>query len=46
MRSYNARFGKLPKSDQDAHRPVDELAASTTVFAWKEERTLTNNLTV
>jgi hypothetical protein len=46
LASYNARFGKLPKSDQDAHRPVDELAALTTVFAWKEERTLTNNLTV
>ena len=46
LASYNARFGKIPKSDQDAHRPVEELAALTDVFAWKEERTLTNNLTV
>ncbi|MGY3341367.1 hypothetical protein ACVWZ4_007329 [Bradyrhizobium sp. USDA 4472] len=46
MASYNARFGKTAKSDQDAHRPGEDLAPLSDVFAWKEERTLTNNLTI
>lgn len=46
LASYNARFGKVAKSDQDAHRPGEDLAPLSDVFAWKEERTLTNNLTV
>jgi Winged helix-turn helix len=46
MAQYNARFGKPPRSDQDAHRPHPALVPLQNVFAWKEERTLTNNLTV
>jgi hypothetical protein len=46
LANYNTRFGKLPKSDQDAHRPAEYFGPLTDVFAWKEERTLSNNLTV
>jgi hypothetical protein len=44
--AHNARFAKPPKSDCDAHRPVDEATPLLDAFAWKEERTLTSNLTV
>lgn len=43
---YNARFGKPARNDKDLHRPLgpaDDLDGS---FAWREERTVTNNLTV
>ncbi|MEI9916125.1 MAG: ISNCY family transposase [Methylovirgula sp.] len=43
---YNARFGKLPRNDKNLHRPLgpaDDLDGS---FAWREERTVTFNLTV
>ena len=43
---YNTRFGKPPRSDEDAHRPISSGSPLEDVFAWKEERTLTNNLTV
>ena len=46
LADYNTRFGKRSQSDQDAHRPAEDLAPLTDVFAWKEERTLSNNLTV
>ncbi len=46
LASYNARFGKVAKSDQDAHRPAADLMPLSDVFAWKEERTVTGNLTV
>ncbi|WP_407122640.1 ISNCY family transposase [Bradyrhizobium sp. STM 3561] len=46
LASYNARFGKVAKSDQDAHRPAADLTPLSDVFAWKEERTVTGNLTV
>ena len=36
-----------PISDEDSHRPVSmRIRGIEDVFAWKEERTLTNNLTV
>jgi hypothetical protein len=43
---YNARFEKPPRSDENAHRPVSDAHPLEDVFAWKEERTLTKNLTV
>ena len=43
---YNARFGKPPRSDEDAHRTISATSPLEDVFAWKEERTLTSNLTV
>ena len=46
LAQYNARFGKPPRSDEDAHRPISAASPLEDVFAWKEERTLTNNLTV
>ncbi|MGY4502107.1 hypothetical protein ACVWYH_006064 [Bradyrhizobium sp. GM24.11] len=46
LANYNTRFGKLPQSNQDGHRPAEDLPPLTDVFAWKEERTLSNNLTV
>jgi hypothetical protein len=41
---YNARFAKAPANNEDLHRPLragDDLA-----FAWKEERTLSQALTL
>jgi hypothetical protein len=43
LAQYNAHFGKPPRSDEDAHRPISEASPLEDVFAWKEERTLTNN---
>ena len=44
---YNARFSKAPFDDRDVHRPVvagrDDLDDA---FAWKEERTVSANLTL
>lgn len=36
LANYNTRFDKLPQSNQDAHRPAEDLAPLTDVFAWKE----------
>lgn len=44
--AHNERFAKPPVSETDAHRPVPPNVTLTDVFAWKEERTVTNNLTV
>jgi hypothetical protein len=44
--SHNARFAKEPTSDRDAHRALPEGIALDDVFAWKEERTVTLNLTL
>jgi hypothetical protein len=43
---YNARFSKAPFDDRDIHRPLaghDDLDDS---FAWKEERSVSVNLTL
>ena len=44
--SHNARFAKEPRSERDAHRAVPEDITLDDVFAWKEERTVTLNLTL
>jgi hypothetical protein len=46
LEDYNARFGRPARSGQDAHRPISERVALEDVFAWKEQRTVTHNLTV
>jgi hypothetical protein len=46
LAQYNARFEKSPRSVEDAHRPVGAANSLRDVFAWKEERTLTSNLTL
>ena len=43
---YNGKFGKPPFSASDAHRPVAAEVSLADVFAWKEERTLSGNLTL
>ncbi len=47
MEQYNARFAKAPFDDRDVHRAVvvghDDLDDA---FAWKEERTVSVNLTL
>ena len=44
--SHNARFAKEPATDRDAHRALPEGLALDDVFAWKQERTVTLNLTL
>ena len=46
LAQYNARFGKAPRSGEDAHRPASDAHPLRDVFAWKEERTLSKNLTL
>lgn len=46
LTQYNARFEKSPRSEANAHRPVGDANPLLDVFAWKEERTLTSNLTL
>jgi hypothetical protein len=46
VESYNARFARPPRNPKDLHRAVrldDDLRE---VLAWREERTVTHNLTV
>jgi hypothetical protein len=45
MADYNRRFAKEPRSDKDLHRPLAEHDQLDEAFAWKEERTVSNNLT-
>src|SRR6185437_12117974 len=46
MEDYNRRFAKEPRSDQDLHRPLSEHDQLDEAFAWKEERTVSNSLTL
>jgi hypothetical protein len=46
MADYNARFGKEPAQAADGHRPLACDCVLDEVFAWKEERTVTKNLTL
>jgi hypothetical protein len=43
---YNARFGKLPANKKDLHRPLRAGDDLEDAFAWKEERTLSQALTL
>src|SRR5271154_2767249 len=46
LADYNARFGKEPRNAKDLHRLLladDDLAD---IFAWREERTVSNSLTL
>src|SRR6195256_1907384 len=42
---YNARFGKEPAQAGDGHRQLTDCVLDD-VFAWKEDRTVTKNLTL
>ncbi len=46
MEDYNRRFAKAPFSDKDLHRPLCKDYDLDEVFAWKEERTVSNSLTL
>jgi hypothetical protein len=45
---YNARFGRTPASDHDAHRKLlkAERARLDDVFSWQESRAVTHQLTI
>jgi len=44
--SYNARFGRAPMSDHDAHRPVRKDENLEQVLCWQEDRKISKELTV
>jgi len=46
LEAHNARFAKAPFSDRNAHRPLNEQDNLDEVFAWREERTVTQSLTL
>ena len=43
---YNARFAKAPANHKDLHRPLRAGDDLDDAFAWKEERTLSQALTL
>src|SRR6201992_72638 len=43
---YNARFAKAPANTKDLHRPLRASDDLDDAFAWKEERTLSQALTL
>jgi transposase len=43
---YNARFAKAPANHKDLHRPLRSGDDLDDAFAWKEERTLSQALTL
>src|ERR1700747_2836871 len=46
LADYNARFGKEPHNPKNLHRPLSADDNLADVFAWREERTISNNLTL
>jgi hypothetical protein len=46
METYNARFAKTPLEDHDLHRPLADHDDIDDAFAWKEERSVSVNLTL
>ena len=46
LEDYNRRFAKDPYSEKDLHRPLGEHDDLDEAFAWKEERTVSSNLTL
>jgi len=46
VESYNARFARPPRNAKDLHRPVRPDEDLREILAWREERTVTHNLTL
>ena len=46
LANYNARFGKPPRNPKDLHRPLTAFEDLDEAMAWREERTVTANLTL
>src|SRR5580698_8360604 len=43
---YNARFGRDPANPKNLHRPLAQADDLDEILAWREERTVTRNLTL
>lgn len=46
MADYNGRFGREPANAKDLHRPLSAQDDLGETLAWREERTVTANLTL
>jgi hypothetical protein len=46
MADYNARFAKPPANNKDLHRPLRAGDDLEDTFAWKEQRRLSQALTL
>jgi hypothetical protein len=46
VEDYNKPFGRAPANAKDLHRPLTEVDDPDEVLAWREERTVTRNLTL
>jgi hypothetical protein len=46
LADYSARFGKEPRNPKNLHRLLSAGDDLTDVFAWREERTVSNSLTL
>jgi hypothetical protein len=46
MADYNERFAKEPRDPKNLHRPLLANDRLDDVFAWREERTVSNSLTL
>jgi len=44
--AYNARFGRAPANAKNLHRPLAPADDLDEILAWREERTVTRNLTL
>ena len=44
--AYNSRFGRDPANAKDLHRPLTQADDLDEILAWREERTVTRNLTL
>ncbi len=44
--NYNGRFGRQPANAKDLHRPLTPAVDLVEILAWREERTVTQNLTL
>jgi hypothetical protein len=44
--AHNARFARAPANTKDLHRPLSAADDLDEVLAWREERTVTQNLTL
>src|ERR1700730_4828573 len=44
--AYNSRFGRDPAHAKNLHRPLAQADDLDEVLAWREERTVTHNLTL
>ncbi len=43
---YNSRFSRLPLNDKDLHRQLEADESLCDIFVWREERTVSQNLTL